>query len=203
MFGSVSHHINFDCFREVLEVALVFELFQKLIGLGLWQWRVKKLNLDDVIAFFPYIHMHWSVREVTEPWNLVRDHHAIEWELVEETMLVHFAGYDVCVEFRNETSWTMVLNDLDNTLCDLFILDDFLFKSITIEPLDFRNLRSLLRDEVMRKFIIHELVDELIQFLLRLGYIENETLILFKVEIITACTGILTFDSIFDFHFLL
>ena len=84
----------------------------------------------------------------------------------------------------------MRLDDFNHTLLYVFILEELWLKSLGIEPFDFAELIPLFSGVMMVELVIQELLDELIQFLLWTTYIENETLVLLHIRIITTTSSV-------------
>ena len=84
----------------------------------------------------------------------------------------------------------MWLDDFNYALLYVLILEDLWLESASIKPFDFAELISLFGVVMVVQLVIQELLNELIQFLLWTAYIENETLVLFHIRIVTTISTI-------------
>lgn len=84
----------------------------------------------------------------------------------------------------------MWLDDFNYALLYVLILENLWLKSASIYPFDIAELISLFSVVMVVQLVIQELLNELIQFLLRTAYIENETLVLLHIRIVTTISTI-------------
>lgn len=80
--------------------------------------------------------MKRSVRQVSQIRNLIRDFHPKERKLIKDTMFVHFSRNQIQVELAYKACWAVILDNLDNALINLFIINYFLLKAVSVDPLD-------------------------------------------------------------------
>ena len=99
-------------------------------------------------------------------------------------MFVHLSWDHICVELADEASWAVILDNLNHTLLNFLVLDNFFFECVSIKPLYLSFLRSLFSDEMMRVLIIHKLFDKLVKLLFRGWNLEDKSLILFVIEVV-------------------
>ena len=99
-------------------------------------------------------------------------------------MLPHLSTDQVQIELGDEARGAMILNNLDATLLDLVILNDFVFEVFGVEPLHVGRLRAILGHTVVLQLVIEEFFNERVELLRRLRNVENELLMLLDVVLV-------------------
>ena len=96
-------------------------------------------------------------------------------------MLLHFLWNQISIELRPQTSWTMLLDNLNHALTHIFVADYLFLKAISIDPFDLWFLISVLRNIKHFELVIHELFKDRIQLLLRFLNVANVALVFLHV----------------------
>ena len=70
--------------------------------------------------------------ELSKPWDLVVDFHSVEGKFIEDAVLLHLPGDNIGVKLVDEARRAMILNDFYDALLNFFVLNDFLFKRVSV-----------------------------------------------------------------------
>ena len=123
----VRHEVNLDCVGEPWNIANLLDLSQELVYF-LWdQGRAKVFDLHNVVALLPDKHGVGRVRNVEQVRIHIVDLHVVDRHLVQKAVLVQFPGKDVGDLLATGAGWAVVLNHVDHTLSDFWIIKDFFF----------------------------------------------------------------------------
>ena len=70
--------------------------------------------------------------ELSKPWDLIVDFHSVEGKLIKDAVLLHLPGDNIGVKLVDEARRAVVFDDFNDALLHFFVLDDFLFKRVSV-----------------------------------------------------------------------